>query len=154
MEFSITDGIYLPLALENFNNYDQPDSTLDEAEVEEQIEMAEQEIESLTSIYNKTEIAIIPLEEAPQYFEGDIAAEIKVKKIKNIFKLSLPPKSDDLKFVFSESRMNSSVPVNSLPVIELWICLPEGYPSQQAPLFMQRTDFYIKHLPLDEFITT
>ena len=48
--------------------------------------------------------------------------------------------------------MDTKIVINSLPAIELWVCLPEGYPNYQPPMFMQRTNFFIKHLKLNEFI--
>lgn len=112
--------------------------------------MTGQEIESLESIYNETELTVVPIESASEHFEGDVNQIIEERRIRFLVKLSLIPKAEDesVEFVISDERMGDKIRINALPSLEVWLALPEGYPSHEAPLFMQRTNFYATHFKL------
>jgi len=61
--------------------------------------------------------------------------ELEVQKLKKIIKLSLVPKCE-YKFTIIDVIKNCEIELRALPPIEVYILLPESYPSNSGPLFM------------------
>lgn len=89
-------------------------------------EMLEQEIESLQSILNSVEFTIYE----PSHLQGE-----EVGRISKLIKLSLVPQSHK-KFVAVDVPKGISLELRCLPAIELYMALPDSYPSCGGPLFM------------------
>lgn len=81
--------------------------------------------------------------------------ELAELDIKFIITLSIVPKyeQDQISYQIVDAVMQNEVNVVALPVIEFVVALPSSYPSNQKPLFLQRTKFYSEFGKYDEFIT-
>jgi hypothetical protein len=90
---------------------------LESEKISENIEMTEQEIESIKQILNEKEISIIQ--------------NHNLQGIPFLVKLSVVPKfsTSDLSIKFNDKVMKSMVAIRALPAVEVLIALPESYPS-------------------------
>jgi|LauGreDrversion4_2_1035121.scaffolds.fasta_scaffold49915_2 hypothetical protein len=94
--------------------------------------MINQEQESLESILNEEEL---------QFFENtgpefiDSPDEKERLRLKKLLKLSLIPQCTN-KFCIVDSPNDLEVELRCLPPLELFILLPDSYPSNQGPIFL------------------
>lgn len=94
--------------------------------------MIDQEVESLQSILNEQELQIIEGTGEEVIEVSDDKERIKLKKL---LKVSLIPQCSK-KFCMIDQPKDLEVELRCLPPVELFILLPETYPSNQGPLFL------------------
>jgi hypothetical protein len=97
--------------------------------------MIEMEVESIASILNQTEFEVLGNEILSKDDDELVA------KIVKVFKMSLIPNSNK-KFVLVDSAKEIAVELRCLPAIEVYLLIPDGYPSNIGPLFLMNTPFY------------
>ena len=96
--------------------------------------MITQEIESLQMILNDKEIRVFDTIDSETI---ECVDENERSKLLKLIKLSLVPKMPEgIKFQIIDVPKDCKLELRSLPPIELYILLPESYPSNSGPLFM------------------
>ena len=163
-EHPMYEKVFRKIELSAFQNYDEvknaADEEMDEEKRAENVEMTEQEIEALQQILNEEECQVLKVGEhsqeelAASQFCGIIKEELDQIGVKFLITLSIVPKfpQDQAKFQIVDKVMNNKINVAALPVIEMVIALPSSYPSNQKPMFLQRTKFYGEFGKYDEFL--
>lgn len=125
-----------PLQLKNFFGYNKFKKSLATELTEDQIEsntfMIDQEIESMQSILDKQELVVYDAVGADLIQTSD---EKELSKLKKLVKLSLAPQSTQ-KFHIVDDAKGINLELRCLPPIEIFILLPDSYPSNAAPLYM------------------
>jgi RWD domain len=106
---------------------------LDDAAKENNQFMKDQEIESMQSIYNEHEFVVY---DNPDSSIIEATDEKELQALKKLIKLSLIPQADPTKFHIVDTAKDINLELRCLPPIEVFILLPESYPSNGAPLFM------------------
>ena len=112
--------------LQDFVNFEELEPLDDQEKLEENVEMTEQEVESLFSILNSKEISKIENPEVLGISQEDMTSS----GISQVILLSLVPKfPESYKFIFEDKVMKNDIQVHALPPLELLIALPNSYPS-------------------------
>ena len=124
----------LPITLPAFSNYEHLLSppSLDADQKQSNFETIESEIESLKTILNEQECFIHDKSFFPP------SEPYVLESIAQVIKLSLIPNSQK-KFVLTDVPKGISVELRCLPAIELYVILPEFYPSSGMPLLLLTT---------------
>jgi hypothetical protein len=96
--------------------------------------MIAQEIESLQMILTDKEIEVYDSIDSDKIETLD---ESERSKLTKMIKLSLVPKiPEGSKFHIKDVPKDINLELRSLPPVELFILLPDSYPSNSGPLFM------------------
>lgn len=153
--------VFRAVKLSDFTNYEEINEKAEEVDEEkraENVEMTEQEIEALQQILNEQECQVFNVDqqadELSKHFDGMTKEELDQLGIKFLITLSIVPKYEQSQYQFKivDTVMKNNINVMALPVVEMVIALPSSYPSNQRPLFLQRTKFYDEFGKYEEFM--
>ena len=132
--------VTLPLQLKSFFGYNKfkkiinQGQALGDEKVQGNFDMIAQEIESLQMILTDKEIEVFDSMESDKVETSDDSERSKLMKM---IKLSLVPKIPEcVKFYIKDVPKDVILELRSLPPLELFILLPDSYPSNSGPLFL------------------
>ena len=129
-----------PLELHHFydwNDYTEEDPECDEEKAQENADIVEGELESLSAILSEKEYEKV--EEIDTILAQ--SSQNSLKDVLHVMNLSIVPNFDN-KILAKDKAKNITLELRKFPAIELTIIMVKAYPSSKAPLIALKGPFY------------
>jgi hypothetical protein len=115
--------------------------------------MIDQEIESIQSILNEQELVVYDINatgDSTSLIQGE---EAELACLRKLVKFSLIPQCNEARICMVDQTKGINLELRSLPPIEVFVLLPESYPSAGCPLFMMASSIASNSLFYDSMRT-